>query len=381
MTAEAGIGKTRFAAEVERFAAGYDVGTGRYAAHTGARVLSVQLRARSASAAGSRRWPTWSATRSACPRDVGRRGRPGAVVEERLRRLGQRLGPRPAATPARRPSTCCWRCSATARRRPTRSARPPAPTGRPPAGSRRRTPRPSRRRSPTCSPRWPPRRRWWSIVDDLHDATAETVDALGGTLSRLTGPVVVLLLGRPELVRTAGALTRLADAEVHTLPPLRGADAARLLTSYLDGGKLPQADADRLLATAQGNPFYLAELVTLLMERGALTPRRSAPTRPAKWQLAAGSLGSQLLSRDLAAVLAARIDALPAEPRAVLRDAAVVGDTVPAGVVEALRERRAGQRRPARRGGRGRAGTRRRRTAATAHAAPGPRRVRVQPRR
>jgi hypothetical protein len=167
------------------------------------------------------------------------------------------------------------------------------------------------------------------IVDDLHDATGETIDALGSTLSLLDGPVVVLLLGRPELVRTAGALTRLADAEVHTLPPLRGADAARLLTSYLNGGKLPQADADRLLATAQGNPFYLAELVTLLLERGALMPAVGA-NAAGKWQLADGSLGaSQLLSRDLAAVLAARIDALPAEPRSVLRDAAVVGEPAP----------------------------------------------------
>ena len=144
---------------------------------------------------------------------------------------------------------------------------------------------------------------------------------------------MVLLLGRPELVRTAGALTRLADAEVHTLPPLRGADASRLLTSYLNGGKLSQPDNDRLLATAQGNPFYLAEMVTLLMERGALTPAVGA-NAAGKWQLADGSLGSQLLSRDLAAVLAARIDALPVEPRSVLRDAAVVGDTVPTGVIE-----------------------------------------------
>ncbi len=90
------------------------------------------------------------------------------------------------------------------------------------------------------------------IVDDLHDATAETVDALGVTLNRLEGPVLVLLLGRPELVRTAGALTRVADAEVHALPPLRGADAARLLTSYLGGGRLPQADADRLLRHRPG---------------------------------------------------------------------------------------------------------------------------------
>ena len=122
--------------------------------------------------------------------------------------------------------------------------------------------------------------------------------------------MLVLLLGRPELVRTAGALTRVADAEVHSLPPLRGADAARLLTSYLGGGKLPQADTDRLLATAQGNPFYLAELVTLLIERGALTTesvRGAASTRgaaversgsgerdqsrPAGWRLVPGFAG------------------------------------------------------------------------------------------
>lgn len=179
------------------------------------------------------------------------------------------------------------------------------------------------------------------IVDDLHDAPAEVIDALGVTLSRLTGPALILLLGRPELVRTAGVLTRVADAEVATLPPLRGADAARLLSSYLDGGRLDQADEDQLLATAQGNPFYLAELVTLLIERGALTaaPKSSGSK---SWRLAPGSLGGRLLSRDLAAVLAARIDALPPEARNALRDAAVVGDVVPQGALTALRARRTG---------------------------------------
>jgi len=177
------------------------------------------------------------------------------------------------------------------------------------------------------------------MVDDLHDANPESVDALGAMLSRLSGPILVLLYGRPELVRTAGVLTRIADAEVTALPALRGADAARLLGSYLTGGRLPQPDEDRLLATAQGNPFYLAELVTLLMERGALT---AGPVRGEQhgWSLAPGSLGGRLLSRDLAAVLAARIDALPPESRSVLRDAAVVGDTVPAGALAALRGRR-----------------------------------------
>jgi tetratricopeptide (TPR) repeat protein len=138
-------------------------------------------------------------------------------------------------------------------------------------------------------------------------------------------------------------MTRLSDAEVHPLTPLRGADAARLLTSYLGGGRLPQSDEDRLLVTAHGNPFYLAELVTLLVERGALTTGESHA-----WRLSPQSLDGRLLSRDLAAVLAARIDALPADARGVLRDAAVVGDTVPAAALEALRERRGtGGSRPA----------------------------------
>jgi len=334
MTAEAGIGKSRFAGEVKRLAAGYDVGNGRYAAHTGARVLRVRCRA-----FGERRRfaPLADLVRKSVglPKDVvSTVGR--SVVEERLRKLANRLGHdgEPAVIDIDRLLALLGY-----------GAAPANPVG------------------PAADADWQPSSRRADadalsaavaelltalaaeaplvvIVDDLHDATASTVDALGRTLSLLDGPVVVMLLGRPELVRTAGALTRMADAEVHTLPPLRGADASRLLTSYLNGGKLPSPDTDRLLATAQGNPFYLAEMVTLLMERGALTPAVGA-NAAGKWQLAVGSLGRQLLSRDLAAVLAARIDALPAEPRSVLRDAAVVGDTVPTGVIEALRERRA----------------------------------------
>ncbi|MBO4207444.1 adenylate/guanylate cyclase domain-containing protein [Micromonospora echinofusca] len=369
MTAEAGIGKSRFAAEAERLAAGYDVGAGRYAAHTGARVLSVRC-----VAFGERRRlaPLADLVRAAV-------GLPGdnatavtrAVVEERLRRLGQRLArlrpdPPPIAVdqllgllgyaelPTGHGGTAQAGEWASAGPAPDAEALPTA-VAELLSGLAAEAP-------------------LVVIVDDLHDATPETINALGGTLSRLTGPVLVLLFGRPELVRTAGTLTRVADAEVHALPPLRGADAARLLTTYLNGGKLPQADADRLLATAQGNPFYLAELVTLLMERGALTPvtdraaladrsRGAGADRGTRagadragagpngagaggttlWRLAPGSLGSRLLSRDLAAVLAARIDALPTEARSVLRDAAVIGDTVPTGALEALQERRSGR--------------------------------------
>ncbi|SBT52663.1 adenylate/guanylate cyclase domain-containing protein [Micromonospora narathiwatensis] len=333
MTAEAGIGKSRFAAEVERLAAGYDVGAGRYAAHTGARVLSVRC-----AAFGERRRlaPLADLVRAAVglPNDAATAvTRP--AVEERLRRLGQRLGRFAGDQPPVAVDQLLALLGYAELPAAAESGEWNAAAAHPDAEA---VPNAVADLLSALAVEAP----LMIVVDDLHDATAETINALGLALSRLTGPVLVLLLGRPELVRTAGALTRVADAEVHALPPLRGADAARLLTTYLGGGKLAQADADRLLATAQGNPFYLAELVTLLMERGALTP---GPDRnpPVGWRLAPGSLGSRLLSRDLAAVLAARIDALPPDARSVLRDAAVVGDTVPAGALEALREQRVGR--------------------------------------
>jgi class 3 adenylate cyclase/tetratricopeptide (TPR) repeat protein len=350
MTAEAGVGKTRFAAEAARYAAGYPTPT---------RVLSVHC-----AAYGERRRlaPLADLVRAA----IGTPGDTGAddgrqVAERRLRRLGQRLaaplhidlllaivghgdlpetragdwvGDTDSTDLATVPVAVAGLLSALAHQAPL-----------------------------------------LVIVDDLHDATTETIEALATIAARLTGPVLVLLLGRPELVRTAGALAEVPDAEVVTLPALRGADAARLLSSFLGGGRLPQADEDQLLTTAQGNPFYLAELVTALIERGSLTRvasqasgggRRASPRYgtaqaglatgtvvPAgsvgphgvepMWRLAPRSLGNQLLSRDLAAVLAARIDALPAEARAVLRDAAVVGEAVPGSAVTAMAERRTGR--------------------------------------
>jgi class 3 adenylate cyclase/tetratricopeptide (TPR) repeat protein len=356
LTGEAGLGKSRFGAEVERLVARYEAGPPP-------RVLSVHC---AAYGELRRLAPLADLVRVAIglPPDLSAAAtRP--VVEERLRRLGARLT---RVAPE-------VRASSTELLLTLLGYGDLASVEGPPSAGRERSdveaiPATVADLFSALAVETP----LVMIVDDLHDATPETVDALGATLSRLTGPVLVLLLGRPELVRPAGVLTRLADAEVATLPPLRGADASRLLGSYLEGGRLPQPDEDRLLATAQGNPFYLAELVTLLLERGGLTPARApggAPGAPggsvggapasavggavasavasavgggvAGWRLASGSLGGRLLSRDLAAVLAARIDALPPDARSVLRDAAVVGDTVPAGAFAALRESRTGR--------------------------------------
>jgi class 3 adenylate cyclase/tetratricopeptide (TPR) repeat protein len=312
-TAEAGLGKTRVAGEAARFAAGFG---------SGARVLSVRC------AAYGERWrlgPLSDLVRAA----VGLPDQPVTrpVAEERLRRVAQIVQRHTGASPRLQTERLLGLLGYADAGLDANIRVERGRAGEDGDADADAVPAAVAELLSALAAEAP----LVVIVDDLHDASPPTVDALGAMLNRLAGPVLVVLFGRPEMVRAAGSLTRLADAEVHPLAPLRGAEAARLLTAYLGGGRLTASDTDRLLATAQGNAFYLSELVTLLMERGAL--RGDGGT----WRLAPQSLSGRLLSRDLAAVLAARIDALPPESRAVLRDAAVVGDTVPAAALDAVR--------------------------------------------
>ncbi len=310
VTAEAGAGKTRLAAETAR----------RVGAELSSRVLQIRCRPYGQ---GRRLEPIAELVRQVCgvePDDDAER------AAERVRRVATRLGRQPAGV-ALAPADVEVLLDLL-----NLSADPDEPV--PVAGLTAPGARRSDRVPVTVAglvSGLAAEDPVLVVVDDLHNATAETVDAFGVLASQLTGPVLVLLLGRPELVRTAGVLTRLPDAEPMPLPPLSGAAASRLLRSYLGGGRLVGAEENRLLATAQGNPFYLAELVSLLVEQGRLTGGAAG------WRLAEGSLAGRLLSSDLAAVLAARIDTLPAHPRAVLRDAAVIGDRIPEGALEALR--------------------------------------------
>jgi tetratricopeptide (TPR) repeat protein len=109
------------------------------------------------------------------------------------------------------------------------------------------------------------------------------------------------------------------DLEVLPVAPLDEAASERLLRAYLDGAELDADTRDLLLDRAQGNPFFLAELLHLLVDRGLL--RRDGEG----WQLV-GDLPREVLPAGVQAVLAARIDGLAPPARALVRDAAVIGN-------------------------------------------------------
>ncbi|MDX6285954.1 MAG: hypothetical protein QOG53_1439 [Frankiales bacterium] len=163
------------------------------------------------------------------------------------------------------------------------------------------------------------------VVDDLQWATNDLLDALVAVTARLSGPILMALVGRSDLLTAGGRpgwWQSLPEPEYVPLLPLERAAADRLLRAYLGGSALEPDVRDALLDRAEGNPFFLAELLHLLVDRGLL--RRESDG----WALV-GELPQDVLPAGVQAVLTARFDDLDLNAKAVLRDAAVIGPRFP----------------------------------------------------
>lgn len=154
------------------------------------------------------------------------------------------------------------------------------------------------------------------VVDDAQWAANALLMALSQLVHRVDGAAYLLVVGRP------GPDPGLPGADLLEVSPLDDAASRALLRAHLSGGHLPAEAETRLLERAAGNPFFLAELLALLAERGALTRDGD------RWSLAADALEEDLLPSGVQSLLAARFDALPGPSKVVLRAAAVAGQRV-----------------------------------------------------
>ena len=154
------------------------------------------------------------------------------------------------------------------------------------------------------------------LVEDLHWAEEPLLDLLERTVLDVSGPVLLLGTARPELLERSPTWGRgRAASEWIWLEPL-AADAAKQLAEELVGRDVPSAVRD-VLAQAEGNPFFLEELLATLIERGVLE-------RTNAWNVSA--LPAEAAIPDsVQALLAARVDLLPPQERAALQAAAVIG--------------------------------------------------------
>jgi len=158
------------------------------------------------------------------------------------------------------------------------------------------------------------------VFEDLQWADPSLLDFIEYLLNWSRGfPILVISLARPEISDRfpSWAAARRGVSTIY-LEPLRREDMERLLDGLVPG--LPDPVRQAILDRAEGVPLYAMETVRMLLDRGLLVEEESA-YRPA------GPIEELAVPESLHALIAARLDGLPAKERALLQDASVVGKT------------------------------------------------------
>lgn len=158
------------------------------------------------------------------------------------------------------------------------------------------------------------------VLEDLHWADDASLDVLNRVMLDIEGrPVLAVTTCRTEFVAPW------REAPFHDLIPVRELpeDSSHALAVELLGATSIPADlAALLVGRSGGNPFFLEQILTTLIESGALR-RRSG-----QWEMVDGT-DIPAIPVTVHGLLRARVDRLPRSARAVLDVAAVIGTAIP----------------------------------------------------
>jgi class 3 adenylate cyclase len=155
------------------------------------------------------------------------------------------------------------------------------------------------------------------LIEDLHWAEDELLDLLERLVEDIAGPLLLICTARSELldVRPGWGGARRAATTLE-LESLSAAEVEWMLEALLDG-ELPSQFRE-VFGRAEGNPFFLEELLATLIDQGLLAREDGGWTVrriPADFSV----------PDSVQAVLAARIDLLRPAEKAALQAASVVG--------------------------------------------------------
>jgi len=167
------------------------------------------------------------------------------------------------------------------------------------------------------------------VFEDLHWLDSESQAVLDALVERLpTSRVLLLTNYRPEYEDRWASKTYYTRLRVD---PLRPESADELLDALLGHDPSMGPLKGVLKERTEGNPFFVEESVRTLVETGAIGGQ------PGAYRLE-HDLGSLQVPPTVQALLAARIDRLPAEEKRLLQSAAAIGMDVPLVLLQEIAE-------------------------------------------
>jgi class 3 adenylate cyclase/tetratricopeptide (TPR) repeat protein len=166
--------------------------------------------------------------------------------------------------------------------------------------------------------------------EDLHwaeDTFLELVEHLLETVD--DAPVFLLCTARPDLLEHRPDWADSPRSVRVALEPLSDAAAEHVVANLLGDVGLDDAVRSRIVAAAEGNPLFVEQLLSMMIDEGFVVFEGGS------WQ-ALPDLPAVAIPPTIQALLAARLDALEREERAVIEPASVAGYVFPEDAVREL---------------------------------------------
>jgi predicted ATPase/class 3 adenylate cyclase/Flp pilus assembly protein TadD len=169
------------------------------------------------------------------------------------------------------------------------------------------------------------------VFDDIHWGEATFLDLIEHVADwTRDAPILLVCMARPEHIEVRPGWTGgKRNATSTLLDPLPAEQCERLLDNLLGNAEVAEEVQSQILEAAEGNPLFVEQMVSMLMDDGLLV------RDDGRW-VATADLSEVPVPPTIAALLAARLDRLSAEERAVIQRASVVGKVFYLGAVAAL---------------------------------------------
>jgi tetratricopeptide (TPR) repeat protein len=171
------------------------------------------------------------------------------------------------------------------------------------------------------------------VVEDVHWADPALLEFIEHLVAWSEGAaIMVVVTARPEVFDRSPAWGgERRNATSMALGPLTAAETGQLLAALLAGVEFPAEMQTTLAERVGGNPLYAEQFARLIADRGP----------PVKGGAGPGLISAEELPLPdtVAALIAGRLDGLPAERKALLADAAVLGRVFWSGGVVAVGDR------------------------------------------